>query len=288
MRSIGGRRPRATLFAVLAAGHFGAGCTDHEILPPGDARALLIAAVVAGSDSVFVSVGRSGIGRPNQPVQAELVLHRATGDIPLFEADPARCAGPDGFACYVGAAAPPIANGETITLSGTAHGVGALGGDTTVPPPPQVVILGTNDADTVHVGSLSVGPPPVLGLPPGEGALTIAATDGFRLEATVWTASVTQTCSILLLPANQDLRPHVTDDDGGVPLQPGDPSCNGPPAQQWDSMAVALPVMLYDEHLSGWLRSGELVSEPSRFGVEGIRGVFGSASVRVLVLIATP
>jgi hypothetical protein len=79
-----------------------------------------------------------------------------------------------------------------------------------------------------------------------------------------------------------------SDDDGGVVLQLGPPQCDGGLSQGWDSVAITLPVMLHDEHLSGWLRSGHFVSEPSRFGVEGVRGVFGSASVRVLVLIATP
>jgi hypothetical protein len=57
---------------------------------------------------------------------------------------------------------------------------------------------------------------------------------------------------------------------------------------EWDSLAVAIPVTLYDENLSSWLRSGPFVSQPSRFGVEGILGVFGSASSRIFVLIAQP
>lgn len=105
--------------------------------------------------------------------------------------------------------------------------------------------------------------------------------------ATVWSGGEPLQCPVHLPgpPPGVDLREGRRVGVGAAP-----PDCPDAPDLVWDSTAVPVTFLSYDENFTAWAgpRSPLAAVDGGEFGVEGVAGVWGAATPRTFVLVVTP
>ena len=265
-------------------------CVDYVAIDgiPDEAPVpVVLALLVAGDDSVFVSLGRSGPGTASGPEPgASLTLVTPAGRVPLREVDPLAlaCGAPDGFSCYVAVPPEPLAPGDSVRAEGTFAGGGEVDAATLLPQVPPILLDGHTPGDTVRYVDRS-GQEPLLEVAPGPGWVTLRDT---VFSVTWWKGGEGGSCS---LPAYHLARRNLRGDFSLGPSRLGlnNPFCGGEQLLGWDSLAAPVVFLGFDVHATHWYEQrGEFWrDEGEAWGVEGALGFFGSATPAVFMLHVT-
>jgi hypothetical protein len=130
-----------------------AGCIDHLPLENQRETIVLIGVVVAGADSVFIALGRTGSAIA---VAAESGAHLTLTidglDQPLEEGPAGACGGPTEFTCYRAGLDGRARPGNTLRLRGTLASGVELQGDALVPDVPNISWRWSRCVETSSLG----------------------------------------------------------------------------------------------------------------------------------------
>jgi hypothetical protein len=279
------RAGRVAAATVVLVSLLPVACTSvSEVDVPGTAT-VLIGVVAAGADSVFVTIGNTFGSSLTPEPGALLSLSGHAFEVMLDEREQGECGGPIEFSCYAAAVEPPVKPNQLVRIQGRLPDGREISGETVVPGPPLVTVEGALAGDTIRYGSVQARQisPEILGTRDEPNRLGVA---GPLVTATVWSGSQNRRCSVAVLPPpNIDLRdPQFT----RIGMRIHAPVC-GEPTAAWDSMAVPFTVLAFDDNFTEWAAAepGGPAGDGS-FGVSGLHGVFGSATPRTFIVIATP
>jgi len=285
-RARGGRRRRTA--GVLLTMLVGGACTNYVDEPGGAAVPVVLSIVVAGADSAFVALGRSGPGTTTGPERrAALSLEARGRTVPLAETpgEASFCGGPDRFTCYVAALPEPLAPGDVVLLRGSLSSGEQVRGSTQVPPVPRVEVGGHVPGDTVRFTEGSTTPPRVL-LQGGTGR--VAGRDTMA-AASYWAGGGPSVCSVWILSPTPLVDLRALPSSSVVQVSLSAPVCAGQAVTEWDSLTAPLVILGFDAHATAWYDTdGEFwPTEATTWGVHGAVGLFGSATPASLILHMT-
>jgi len=282
------RRRLRRAVGVLLTTLVGGACTRYIDEPGGAAVPVVLSIVVAGADSAFVALGRSGPGTATGPERGAALSLEARGrTLPLAEipGEGSFCGGPDGFTCYVSALPEPLASGDVVLLRGTLSSGEEVHGSTQVPPVPPVEVGFHLPGDTVRFTEGAATPPTLL-VRGGTGR--VAGRDTMAM-ASYWAGGSRSVCSVRVLFPNPRVDLRALPSQAAWPVSVSAPVCGGRAVTEWDSLTAPLVVLGFDAHATAWYDTdGEFwPAEATTRGVQGAVGVFGSATPASFVLHVT-
>lgn len=267
------------LVGLVASG----GCERTVPVEPTGTAVALVGVVIAGADSVFISLGRARGAEVLLPEPgARLEISTASTIVRLDEDPGEACGILREFSCYRGRLGGLVEPGNVVALEGTLASGRQIGGAAIVPPLPDISADGAGPGDTVRAGPWEEARPEILGLI--DEPFRVAAADTVA-SATVWAGEQRLNCRVRLPgpPPGFDLRRGFQ-----AVLAVDAPSCLEADGVAWDSMAVPIVLLGYDANFTAW--AGDLFLSPDEgpAGVQGVQGVFGAATPRTFVLVVTP